>query len=666
MPQPIKITADVTQVTKSIIDLGRELQKVGKDKNPVSIFDARERKFIQEELNKALEDLKTHFSDGKKEISRLLDHQKQLTKNSTEELKVRKQITEAIKEQSKLSRQIEETETALVGDGVRGKGSMLGGLGGLLKKIGLAVGARALFLGARANAQFVESTGDRIRAQGLGMTEPDLNRGTSAELARVGLTRRELIQSRIQATALGSRQAGGQQATLQRAGFERAFGLERGQMTDILARLRPTVGGDRANQMQMKLQASVIASGIEDAVGPYLESITNLLSSINETGLTATDQLIQAFAELSAAGSRTPEQIAATIGGVDQAVRGSAGERNAMLQLAFASRGIGGETIGGTRFAIESGGILGLNRSEFEERGFSPEMLGSMGEMGLFGGVGEGGGLSARAGGILDLLREMGGMEEGQSFGDLQDPTQIASLGGLTNALFGTEGAQGLSTAKLFEDIERGVGGGEDGLRPMTREEFDKRFREIQEGGTSVDSGRLDAINESLSGTTKILRDIHESNLDILGRTMAPAINELVELEIKAIDLLSNIAENTGGLIADTKKDIQETVSALTDENAPLPESAQNDSPLVMDTLVDAALKLSGPNFQMPENITRSKRNRANQTPNIADDVEKGTLRALERRDNRRKRSDTMKNSPSITNQIILPDGGIQNSTLQR
>jgi len=644
MANKLKIQGDTSGITKSITDLGRQLKKVGKDTNPVSIFDKNERTFIKEELGKAIEQMNKQFSVGKNIISDLIKEQKSLKKGSESELKIRRKIVDAMKDQSKLSQEISSTKGAFGGGGEGGGGKgFFGGIGGILKKLALGAGARATYLGFKANSQFVDSSADRVRAQGLGMSPDSLNEGTSEELASSGMTRREFIQSRIQATSLGSREAGSGQATLQRGQFERTFGLEQGQMTDVMSMLRPSLGGDEANDAQMKLQESIFSAGIEDAIGPYLESITGLLSEINETGMTSTSQLINAFAGLSADGARTPEQLAATFGGLDSSVKGSSGERNALLQQAFANSGIGGGTIGGTQFAIESGGIMGMDRGEFEDRGFSPDMLDTMGGMGLFGGEGEGGGLETRGGSLLDMLRSFGGMEEGDSFGDMTDPGQITSMANFSNNMFGTQGAQGLDTAMILEKVESGQ---------MTREAGTQAIKDIKQGKTP-DSGRLDIINDSLAGVTQILRKTHESNLDILGRQLVHLSNIAVGVEnlaimagVETIDSMTSGGggdgggrnQNTGGVaIGDVGESFY---SSIVDPEASFDPTALR----------------SG---------KRNRNNQTSQTDDLAASVEKGTYRAGERLA-RRKRSDTQKNSVNVNIQNVTSDGNVQNSTIAK
>src|SRR5690606_39539345 len=134
--------------------------------------------------------------------------------------------------------------------------------------------------------------------------------GSAQELARVGLTEQEMIQRRVEATAILGRQGTSQQDEMRKASFERAFGLEGGTMTSISARLRGSFGGQGANEAQMKLQASILAAGIEDAIGPYLESATQLLSAINDTGTQQTAEMTALFAQLTKDGEITPELIA--------------------------------------------------------------------------------------------------------------------------------------------------------------------------------------------------------------------------------------------------------------------------------------------------------------------------------------------------------------------
>lgn len=535
MSSQLKISADTSEVKKSILDIGKSIRDLKGSK--VQVFSNEDKKFIKSEFKKEIALMKTRLKENREEIKKMVAEQRNLVEGSKEELEHRKKILEAYKTQARLAKDLGSVQKdSKMGGGIdKAGGGFMGGLMGIARMIpGIAAVATigyALTKGVQANNQYKSGAGSRNKLKGLGVM--DENFGSAQDLARVGLTEQDMIQRRAEATSLLGRGAVSQEGEMRKAGFERAFGLQGGTMTGIAGQLRGSMGGQGASEAQMKLQASVFAAGIEDAIGPYLESATQLLSSINETGTTQTAEITGLLSRLTADGERTPELLAKTFAGINNSVRNATGEQSAFLQTAFARAGIGGGSIGGTKFAMESGGIMGQDRGSLEKRGYNKDLLDSMEKSGMFQGAGK------RTGAIMDLMRSAGGLKAGESVSGIKNTDQMVGMGNLANSVFGTKGDQGFDALMMLEKVQN---------KQMTQKQFDEKLKEMQEGkDPSVQ--RLDKINNTLSGQTELLENINANLMEALGKEAVQAGNQLVRADNEGIVGVKNVggAINSSG-----------------------------------------------------------------------------------------------------------------------
>ena len=537
MSSQLKISADTSEVKKSILDIGKTIKDLKGSK--VQIFSNEDKKFIKSEMKKEIALMKQRLKENREEIKRATEEQKKMVEGSKEELEMRKKILEAYKTQAKLAKDLQKNQNAVkpggsVDQASGGLGGMLGGLMKFARMIpGLAAVATigyAITKGMAANDQYVAGAGNRNRLKGLGVGDDSF--GSADQLARVGLTEQDMIQRRIEATSRLGREGTSNEAELRKAGFERAFGLEGGTMTGIATSLRGQMGGAGANDAQLKLQASVFAAGIEDAIAPYLESAVSLLTQINENGATQTDEMISMLAQMTKDGQRTPEMISKIFGGVDSSVKGASGEQSAFLQAAFARAGIGGGTIGGTKFAMSSGGIMGLNRDELAKRGYNQDLLNNMDQNGMFAGM------QKRTGAIMDMMRQSGGLKAGQSLSGISNTDQMVGINNLANSIFGTKGNQGFDAALMLEQVQN---------KTMSQKTFDQKLKEMKEGSDpSIE--RLDKINNTLSGQTEVLRTINTNLMETLGKEAVVAGNAITKTDNEGVVGIKNVA----GAINDT------------------------------------------------------------------------------------------------------------------
>ena len=528
MSTSLKISANTSEVKKSLLDLSRDVRNVGKTK--VSVFSDDDKKFIRTELKKELEGMKAQFRANKDEIAKLVKEQQSLEKGTKAELEARKKILEAYRQQARLAKQMGEVEGA--GDvGGKGIGNLLGGLGkggggfgGFGKNLlgsfggpaGLALAAAYGVAGKKtwdAGRAFVGEAPSRVRLQGMGIQAGPENLN-SEQLAEAGLSEMDLVNRRAQAASRLGRQGASRGSILQQARFERAYGLEEGSMTNVATSLRSTFGGRGADVAQAKIQASIQAAGIEDGLAPYLETMTDLLSDINSNGVTNSTEMISLFAQMAKDGKRTPELIADTFKGVNQAVKGSSGEANAFFLTAFARAGIGRGRIGSTQLNLESGGLFGLDKGEIAKQN-NPALVSQMEGAGYFQGVG------ARSGALLNQFKRSAGMREGQNISDITDLDQKERMTMLANSAFGTKGESGWQALQTLESVKQGL---------MTAKEGSKKLEELQAGDDPV-SKRLDKINSSIAGQTTVIENIGKTLTSSLGQLGIKAVGTAMELD---------------------------------------------------------------------------------------------------------------------------------------
>lgn len=404
----------------------------------------------------------------------------------------------------KEERKVKREEKIVDRGGAGGTLASLEAVGFLKKYLGpLIIATAAYKLLAAGNEAYLQTVPDRLRAHGLGISNASLNRGTPEELARVGLSRPELIRRRMAVTAEAGREAGSFRSIMQQAAFEKTKGLRAGMMGDLTAKLRPTFGTEGTNTAQMKLQAAIMASGVSEAIGPMLETMVSLLADINSNGVTGTDAMTRLFPALVKASGLSSEQVASVFGGIHAGIKGATGERNALLQRAFARQGIGGNKIGGVRFAMETGGLTGLNSEEyFKSRGIDPggALASGLYGMNLFS---DGGGLRKRVAGIVKEIKTRAGTL-GKDINELT-PTQLIAQDRLAGKLEGikgpVEGGQFLRLAEILKETKDNA-------------KFLAALKEIQKGKPSKE---LEAINESKAAIVQSVRDVRVTLLTQLG-----------------------------------------------------------------------------------------------------------------------------------------------------
>ena len=505
----IKINADVSGIKKSINDISRTIKDL--DRSPVSLLSAETVQLLKGEAKDQLDELRAKQN----QIRIQLDHQTSAVKRTTRGTREYRQEMEKL---VRLSKQLAQSNPpgghrgpggGAAGGAARGGGRGGGGFGGaagLLGRVGIAGGlagagiAAAGYVGSRVVGgvnKFRQGIPSRLKLRGLGAAEG----GNEGGFARAGLGPEEARQHRIQnLRAFGQ---GGDSASLGLAQSERGFGLESGQLGGLGGSLRPGVGGAGALEDIQKTMASAMTTGLNDAdIGAYLETAVGYLQSIDESGIKDRSEMLAALSGVIKATGEAPEKIARGLGGIDSAISGSGGEGNAFFQQAFAKKGIGGGTIGGTQFAVE-GGLSGLNLGRVA--GLTGAQRGQL--EGL-----QGGGAQKRAGAILDQFKSAGIDVNRLRSGKASQQEQVTG-GRLAKSLFGTKtGAEGLGQLGLLAEVAKGGKGGQSAQQKLV-----EARKTVEE--KSLD--KLTKINNSLAGAIQVLEKIRMVNEETIGANAA-------------------------------------------------------------------------------------------------------------------------------------------------
>jgi hypothetical protein len=506
----IRVSADTSEFKKSILDLSRSLKSLSSSK--LSLISADDKKFFKTEFKKELGLMKDRLIANRNEIKKMVDEQKKLTRGTAEELEQRKKILDAYKTQTKLSKEYGDLNKATTGNAGGFGGMLKGGLAGLAA----ATIGYGLTRSVQAAGQYNSGVGNRVRLKGLGVNTE--NFGTAGQQAGAGLSEQEVIDRVVKATAVLGRHGSNVENEIQKAMFERSFGLQGGTMTNVSGALRANFGGKGANDAQMKLQATILASGIEDALGPYLDTMTNLLNSINENGMTDTSQITDMMARIVAEGSRTPEQVSKLFQGLNEGIKNSSGEQNAFMQTAFARAGIGGGTLGGTDFALRSGGLFGLNSKDLLNKGYNPQLVENYGKQGITDNF------SGRSSAFLNQIKRSAGVGMNQNLSGITNTNTAESVGRLTGSAFGIKDPQqAFEAALMLEKVKKGT---------MTEKDFNKKLQDMQK---DPQLQRLDKINDSLAGQTDVLNKMLENQMEALGKTTIKTKNVLTNADIAGV-----------------------------------------------------------------------------------------------------------------------------------
>lgn len=547
MVRKLKIDGDTSGIKRSLLDLSKTLKSM--EKSQIELMTPDTKKLIRGEAQKHFKALDTEIKNMQKSLKENVEIHKKSIKGSKEELVLKHQILDVqnkINVATRQQQQVAGIAQTLGGGGARSPGAGggilnrigripgLSRVGGLGRILGLGVGGAVAGAGAfglsRLQAGFGTFQGgiqNRLGLMGRGVGDLELNDPRGA--ANVGLNAVSMRQARLRDMDVFGRGGASQSSVIQRAGFERGFGLQGGALSGIGGGLRKGLGGQGAEKAVMQLQAQLIASGIRDEIGPWLESSSNMLIQLNENGFTFNDSALAAFSALAKATGR-PEKSARLMTSVDQAIRGSQGEANAFFQTVFGDAGIGAGTIGGAQAAIRSGGLFGLNLDTLGGGINSKDRE-------MFEALGMGGDTGSKvARKTLDRLDRMFPEEKGAT--REQKSLQRLSRNRFMMRAFGTGSeVDAAKITKLLEIISTGS-------EPQ-RKKAKKDLEGLREGNSQL--GNLKAINASSAGALNILKNLQTTQSDILGGRIAPAVEIMRDAVIRIDTMIGGIVGFLGG-----------------------------------------------------------------------------------------------------------------------
>lgn len=634
MAKQLKISADTSEVRKSILDLGKTMKgELGKSN--IEIFSKDTKQFLRTEAVKGAELLKGKMD---KIAESVVKHQKALEKvkqGSKEELRIKekilnatKRIAELDKDRGGLSSVAQGLEDPKAPGGMRGILSKIPGLGSLgkgagaamgggifgralgmmgrlgpLGLLGGAVGGAGLYGLSRARAGFKTfegGIGDRVQLGGRGIT--DMTPNDPDRLARAGMNALSLRSARMRDVDVFGRSGATQESVMRRAEFERNFGVQSGTLSGMGGQLRGVMGGKGADKSVMAIQAALIASGITDEIGPYLETTANMLTQLNERGFTFDDSALALFNSIVDR-NQNIERTNRLIGNVDQGIRGSTGEANAFFQTAFGKAGIGGGTIGGAQAAIRTGGLFGMNLEK------NPLLQGTA-DAGAFQAMGIGGKTMQRvASATVGMLDQMFGSES-EIKKQLNDPEtrQAAaqrqmSRQRLIMRTFGlTDEGQAAEVNQLLREAANPETSGK------RQANIQKRLKDVKEGNTEL--GNLKAINKSSAGMLDVLKNKRISIEDAIGEQMAPVMvtmrDTLLSIDKMILDILMGIAKIIPGMETPQSRYEQ----ALEGDKVITDEKAKELASRPKSQFIKESSKFVGKELEIKEEIGRLKKRR--------------------------------------------------------
>lgn len=545
MAKQIKISADNSEVRKSILDIKKSAEQLSRSK--IDLLSADTKKFLKGEAVAQAKRLSSEINNQRKAIESQVKALDQVKKGSKEELKLKTLILERQKEINRLVKQQNDLQNVSKDLGIRGqlKGmEKLPGMGKLGKFLrggliggGLAVAGLGVLHGAsrlRAGfGTFREGIDDRLRLMGRGVTDLDVARPGAA--AAAGMNALSLRQARLRDIDIFGRGGATQSAVIQRAMQERSMGIEQGTFAGIGQSLRGSIGARGAQKAVMQLQASLIASGITDEIGPYLQTASDMLVSLNERGFTFDDSALAALGAMIDTTGRV-ERSGRLIQSIDSAIRGSSGEANSFFQAVFGMAGIGGGTVGGAQAAIRSGGLFGADLSKIGQ-GISATDRRAFEAIGL--GKRSGQTVAASTLGMLDQMfgsdKEinalLGSQNQGQrqagALNRLSRNRFIMRTFGLQNE---TEAAEVNKLLQILADPK---------TTERKREQAKQQMAKIQEGSTEL--GNLKRINESTAGSLDVLKNLRDIEEDVIGGRIAPAIESAQRALLRIDQMISKL-----------------------------------------------------------------------------------------------------------------------------
>lgn len=537
----IKIGADISGAKQSLKELANILNSKEFKGKGAKIIDDKHIEYIKREGSKAIESMNTQLGKQDKILTKLAERAQDQSRTDKQRETDAKRYNRLMDRRLELQKDILKTQKAQAQ--LEGGGGMMGRMGGIIGKVpgmggiggamaggagllglgGMALGGAVLGAGAfgfsramRGNQVFREGTQTRQNLRALNVQNVT---GRSDDLQALGLTPEDVRQAQEQRARTFGGSAAGQDQILQTARISRMTGVSMEQFGGAAEALRSNLGVEGGQKAFAKLQASLLASGVEDALGPYLEQAANMLTSMNENGLSLSDEAVTLFSAVMGDGRRiSAERASKIITGIDQAIKGASGETAGFIDFILSTGGVQGKGLLGQQL-IREGGITGFGSAEdLRAKGLGEEEIRAFQEAGA---LGENVGSKQRVKALVGFYE--------------QQRTEQGTLGALST-MQSAVGGRGLAdTAQIMESLRTALESGDEGKIKDT-------LKKMEEGKMPLDEQqlkKLEAIVQSTDGTNQALEAFSKQNLDILGERIQPAM-QAAERFLNSID--QNIA----------------------------------------------------------------------------------------------------------------------------
>jgi hypothetical protein len=570
MSHQIKVSADTTEFKRNLLALSKEIGKLGK-KDKISFLDKDSRQFMERGAKEALSKVNSEYIKIRNTNSEILQklkgqklEQRELTRLSDEYVKNQRKLTKISSARTELQN-MSPSAAARFGRGFGafssripgvGMARSLGGMGGMAMlggAAGMAGGALAALAIGRGYAgyqEFNQNADTRIGLMGRGHSPASMYK-TSSQGTKMGFSASQIRDIQMQSTDIFGTSRSGFDQTLGTAKIARGMGVDSSQILGVGAGVRGAVGSKAAFEIQGKVNAKLIATELDGVVGPWLETMTNLLGKINEDGLGLDDAAIGILGAFANAKSGTsPEMVAKMFGGLDASVRGATGDKAAFFMSAFNQAGIGKGLLGGSKLAMMQG-LFGGDAKKLRDRGhMDPAMINDFVEQGILTENGTAG-FQKKASAITDRFGKLT-----QKQGSVGKAFTAEALLGTGNPVVAAE-MMGL----LSKAAKEGKLSGSD----------EKRLKELQQ----TPQERLENIMKDQSGALRASQSRAADGRDMTGKSMA-------DIAIIGNDLLASIDKNILFISDIFRNSIDFWKQAFSSSNLPgVPREFQSDRELI-------------------------------------------------------------------------------------
>lgn len=540
----IRINGDVSGLRRSILDVSKLTKDLGKNK--ITLLSPETQKFFDGVAAKEIDKVKGKIEQTERIAAKLAQRMNDTGRSSGQRVKDEQKYLEVLKKEGDLLKNMEEMRprrpgfiegagkaarglpgVGKVADAVGGLGWM-GGLGMLAGGAAIGAGAYGVSRLATGYGKYTEGIDSRIKLMGRGADDTNMSGENRKGFSNVGMNEQAVREARLQSMDIFGKEGSDQKSVLGRAQFATNYGVDLSTLQGAGAGMQAQVGTKGASRDIMKLQASLQASEIKDAIGPYLETSASLLADIRQNGQINSGEVLGLISQMSKLGN-SPQRAAQQISGFNNAVQNSSGETNAFMQMAFNKAGIGGGTMGGTQAAIRSSGIFGLNLNDY--KGMSPEAKKN------FSDIGAEKGSDKRIGAILDQSDQLFGRGQGKK----QTKEQMLAQDRFMMPMMGAKSeAESEDMMGMFRKAQG---------NPKAMDEFEKKLKDNTASPEEKSLSNLNKIATSQEGSLRALQTIRDIEVESMGKMVAPAVMKMQGALFHIDEMISSVYKVISGFI---------------------------------------------------------------------------------------------------------------------